>query len=71
MSLDGPRSPPANDPSDGHLRSLVILGTILRNGTYTVAVSGIAAHLVRTEIANPFSILIFPINVAKATWTSP
>jgi putative zinc finger protein len=41
---------PADDAGDGQRVSLVIPGTILRNGAYTVAVSGIAAHGERTEI---------------------
>jgi hypothetical protein len=43
---------PANtgEAGDGQRLSLVIPGTMLRNGTYTVAIAGVAAHGERTEI---------------------
>jgi hypothetical protein len=40
----------ADEAGDGQRISLVIPGTMLRNGTYTIAVAGIAAHGERTEI---------------------
>jgi hypothetical protein len=41
---------PADEASDGQRLSLVIPGAMLRNGTYAIAVSGVAAHGERTEI---------------------
>jgi hypothetical protein len=41
---------PAGDAEDSQRLSLAIPGVMLRNGTYTLAISGVAAHCERAEI---------------------
>ena len=50
LAWTGLAAPPDDEASDLAGLSLVIPGAMLRNGAYTLAVSGIAAHGERTEI---------------------
>jgi hypothetical protein len=50
LAWTGVAAAPADDSSDNRRLSLVIPGAMLQNGSYTVAVSGVAAHGERTEI---------------------
>jgi hypothetical protein len=50
LAWTGLAAAPTVDASNGQRLSLAIPGAMLRNGSYTVTVSGIAAHGERTEI---------------------
>jgi hypothetical protein len=50
LAWTGAASAPADEAGESQRLSLVIPGAILKNGAYTVAVSGVAAHGERTEV---------------------
>lgn len=50
LAWAGLAAAPAGESGDGQRLSLAIPGAMLRNGSYTIAVAGIAAHGERTEI---------------------
>ncbi|MGA3370185.1 MAG: hypothetical protein ABSC48_00320 [Terracidiphilus sp.] len=50
LAWTGVAAAPAGDSGDSERLSLVIPGAMLRDGAYTVAVSGIAAHGERSEV---------------------
>ncbi|MGA3070588.1 MAG: hypothetical protein ABSD43_10275, partial [Terracidiphilus sp.] len=50
LAWTGQAAAPADDAGNGQQLSLVIPGSMLRDGSFTIAVSGIAAHGERTAI---------------------
>ena len=60
LAWTGVAAAPADDASESQRLSLVIPGATLKDGSYTIAVSGIAAHGERTEIEK----FIFDLHVS-------